>query len=962
MDDVYEVLDQARDDGERRRMLDRHPGLRTRRSVRQLLDRAEEARDPADQSHVIELALSLARALDPDDQAESLLGVAHLLFRRARYAEAESLYDEAAARAAERGLVAIATAARIRTVDCCGARGETARGLLKASELEATLSGRDADLGLLWTARGHLLLAASRYAESLVAYEAAARVHTRLGDRHRLAEVDLRRATALMRLGRFQESETLFRESKAWFSEDSAGGGPAHLLVAIAASNLGILAYYRGRYGEALSEYEEARIGFTRAGSEAQRAMVCDNIAETYLELNLLEESRALAGEAARIFSELGLAGHRARAELNLARGLLRERPPRRPEALGLLREARQTFLLQGDHVWTMLAGLDLAFALLLEAPEEANRLAEAAVEFCRNGRLEHYETYALWIQAEARLAAGRLEAADLDFETLLGRAERQNLSELATRCRLRRGGLAELRHDSKAARHEYDRAIDWIETTRAALGADDYRAAFLEDKEDAFIRSIDLALLEAESGGPAAEVLFRIERGKARILLDYVAAWNGGVDRATPAAAAGGGSAAAAALDDRRRGVREELNPLYRLVRQPDSDPAGRARLDAALDRIPALEAEIVELTRRIQSLSPARGIERLPSDLVERLSGSLDPDTALVDLFELDSDLVAVTLYRGSLAATRLPGAATTARELLGDFEDEVLGDMNGFDPAATGPSLVAAMARRADRVLIGLYHTILAPVEARFARAARLLIVPHRSLHFVPFPALLSPKGALIDRFEITLLPSAAAHVAGRRRRATGLPVLVGGPADNLPGVRDEIAAVAEKLGPVIVAPPSRDGLGALLAGARLIHFAGHATLRRDNPLFSHLALPEGRLTLGEVLELDLGADLVTLAGCDTAGGATRPGDELLGMARAFLHAGAQALVGALWPVDDRATRVLMDSFYDRLRRMSPAAALRDAQRGMRREWPHPCHWAGFVHVGSPNRAGGTPEERL
>lgn len=43
MDDVYEVLDQARDDGERRRMLDRHPGLRSRRSVRQLLDRAEEA-------------------------------------------------------------------------------------------------------------------------------------------------------------------------------------------------------------------------------------------------------------------------------------------------------------------------------------------------------------------------------------------------------------------------------------------------------------------------------------------------------------------------------------------------------------------------------------------------------------------------------------------------------------------------------------------------------------------------------------------------------------------------------------------------------------------------------------------------------------------------------------------------------------------------------------------------------
>lgn len=984
MEHLFEVLARSADDQERRRILKEHPELRSSGSVRALLSRAAGA-PGGDAAPVLDAALTLARTLDPGDQAEALLAVAHLLFRRARYAEAEELYGEAGQMAAGRGQAELEFEATLRRIDCRGARGQARAGLALAEELEPRLAGRDRHLALLWTARGHLLLSSSRFADALAAYEAAADVHRATGDARRLAEVDLRRATALTRLGRFREAEPLFRTVKAWFlgDEEQAGGSAAdgagaaadgdaargegpgrRTMAAVAASNLGVLAYYLGRYGEALSEYEEAREGFARAGSEAQRAMVSDNIAETYLELNLLAESHALAEEAAATFQRLNLPGHRARAELNQARALLRERPRRGETALELLRRARETLAAQGDPVWTHLAGLDLAGALLDSDPAEALRLADEARAFCRGAGLDHYETYARWVRAEALLAAERPAEGAQEFERLVTRAENLHLSDLAARCRLRLGGLAERRGDRAAARREYDRALTWVETTRASLKSDDFRAAFVEDKQAAFARGVALTLRAVELGESAPEeLLLRVERWKARILLDYLAAGEQKRAAAGGAAEAGGGGAGATAatraLDERRGALREELALLHRRVRDTAGGTAGREAREAARREAARLERDYVDLTRRLRTLTGRVGLERVPEDLAERLMAALDPDTALVDYFELDDDLVALTVYRGRLEAHRLAGAAAATRGLLADFEDEVLGDMAGLDAEEAGSALVGALARRAERVLVGLYHALLAPLEAATARAGRLIIVPHGPLHLVPFAALLSPAGALIDRCELTVLPSAAARVAtpathpapGGGTAGPGRPLVIGGPADDLPWLREELAEVAGRLGqPVVVTAGQEADLPRLLAEAPLVHFAGHAVLRRDNPVFSYLETPRGRLTLGDVLELSLSADLVVLAGCETGAGLSRPGDELLGLARAFLHAGARALVASLWPVDDHATRRLMGLFYGHLRRVEPAAALRLAQQELRRELPHPYYWAGFVHVGA------------
>ncbi len=971
MTDPFEALARTSDDRERLRVLEAHPDLRSETGFRKLLTRLESGEDPAAGGCVPDAALGLARLLDPEDRAEALSAVAHLLFRRARYAEAASLYAEAADQAVPGSPVEVE--ARLRGIDCSGARGDLDGGLALAAELEARLGSTDspdANLALLWSARGHLLLSASRFAEALASYDAAARVHAELGDEQRLAEVELRQATALMRLGRFREAEPVFRRGKGWFLATSERTPRNETFVAIAASSLGVLSYYLGRYGDALSEYEDARARFTRSGSEAQRAMVCDNIAETCLELNLLAESGSLAAEAAAIFDRLNLPGHRARADINRARAFLRGRPPRRAEAVRLLREARRTLLLSGDHVWTMLAGLELALALIPEDPREALKIARAAEQFCDENRLDHHATYARWALAEAALASGDDAAAAAAFADLLVRAEALNLSDLAARVRLRRGELAERGGDRAAARAEFDQALEWIERTRASLGAEDYRASFLEDKEVVFRKSVELAL-DASGGVEPAEVLRRVERGKSRILLDYLAALeegrNTGSRNVLTDTAPGGApvSPAARVLSERRLAVREELRVLYRRRRDPAPEVHGSPASPphpmpgaepAPRDPVPHLEAEYLDLTRRLQSLFPGRGVTEVAVDLADRLAARLDPDTALLNLYELGPDLLHITLYRGSPRVERLPGAADRARALLADFEDDVLGDMVGLDVTEAGDSLGAALARRAEKILVALYHTILAPVEEHFARASRLAIVPHGALHLAPFAALISPRGTLVDLYEPTLLPSASALIAPRRRRAAGRPVVIGGPSGRLSEVETELREVTAQLGARLV-DGSGPGVRDALRDAPAIHFAGHAVLRRDNPLLSWLELPDGRLTLGDVLELDLAADLVTLAGCDTAAGASRPGDELLGMARAFLHAGAGALIGTLWPVEDRASRDLISRFYAHLAMQPPARALRMAQLDVRKVRPHPYYWAGFVHVGAPRRFEGS-----
>ncbi|HEY7546700.1 MAG TPA: CHAT domain-containing protein, partial [Blastocatellia bacterium] len=145
-------------------------------------------------------------------------------------------------------------------------------------------------------------------------------------------------------------------------------------------------------------------------------------------------------------------------------------------------------------------------------------------------------------------------------------------------------------------------------------------------------------------------------------------------------------------------------------------------------------------------------------------------------------------------------------------------------------------------------------------------------------------------------------------------------------------------------------------------RIIHFATHGLLNDIHPELSGLVLSlvdekgnpqDGFLRLIDIYNLNLPVEMIVLSACRTGLGKEIRGEGLVGLTRGFMYAGASRVTASLWKVDDRATAELMKRFYEAMlvERLSPAAALRQAQTGMwkQRQWQDPYYWAAFVLYG-------------
>ena len=109
-------------------------------------------------------------------------------------------------------------------------------------------------------------------------------------------------------------------------------------------------------------------------------------------------------------------------------------------------------------------------------------------------------------------------------------------------------------------------------------------------------------------------------------------------------------------------------------------------------------------------------------------------------------------------------------------------------------------------------------------------------------------------------------------------------------------------------------------------------------------------DGWLTAADALGLDLPGALVTLSACESGRSGVIAGDEVLGLTRAFLGAGAATLVVSLWLAQDTTTAALMEHWYERMGEgVGRAAALRAAQLETMRRHPHPFYWAPFILIG-------------
>jgi CHAT domain-containing protein len=279
--------------------------------------------------------------------------------------------------------------------------------------------------------------------------------------------------------------------------------------------------------------------------------------------------------------------------------------------------------------------------------------------------------------------------------------------------------------------------------------------------------------------------------------------------------------------------------------------------------------------------------------------------------------------------------------------------------------------------------LYDLLIQPVRRYLPHTggAELTVVPHGALLDLPFAALLDKRGRyLAEDFSLRIAPSMGyAGVDGGKRE--GRYLLVGAPVRPatdaqgrrlaaLPGASIEL----EKIGRITRTKTVLRGGEAMggrvreaLAEAKVVHFATHAVVDDKRPFDSFLALSEGeKLTAREVYGMELKADLVVLSACRSGSGKVTS-DGLLGFTRAFLYAGAGAVIAPLWDIADEPTARLMDEFYRQYGAgVAKSAALRMAQLKLIGDLrsgrvvvdtaigpvalgEHPALWAGFVVQG-------------
>ena len=788
---------------------------------------------------------------------------------------------------------------------------------------------------------GVALSLSGRYAAALESYAAAAQEFQQLGMHTDLALLRHNTGMELVALGRGTEALSAFHDAAQVCKEAGLALSEGQSLIDLGRTHLLV-----GQFTAALETFRQARQVLAPLACRDFH-LIALHSGQAYLALNLhgeaLEELRA-AEEGLR---RAGMRHYLAEALSGIGSALRRQE--RWAEAEAVLGEAADLYRAAGNA--PLLGAVLVERAALTNdrgQPDAAQQGVREALALLEGTDAPVQQTYAHLLLADLLVADPA--AAEVHAEHARRLAEDLGLPQLRYRARQRLGHLRLRAGDADGALPLLRAAAEEIEQLRGTLATDTLRAAFLRDKVDAYADLVTLYLARGDDTS-LREAFAVAERAKSRALLDLL---TGAVQQQL--AVAGDDAYAARLL-----ALERDLTAVYNRLLNDDQDEQGQRRATLHM-RAERLEAEISRL--RLLSGSPL-GADCLGAPMsLEQVRGQLPSDVTLIAYHVLAGEVVAFVEVNGRLRVAR---SLTTVDEVSG-LVDRLGAQWNRFRAGDGFARQHGQRLRASTQRLLRRLHGLLWEPIAPWVAGERVAVVPHGPLHQVPFHALHDGRAHLIQRHEFTYAPSATVLglCQGRAPRGGGRAAVLGVPDRRIPEVRREVRAVADHLpgADVRVGPmATAEALIQAAAVSDTLHLACHGLFRPDNPMFSALKLSDGWLLATQAAQLDLGGALVTLSACESGRGrVTGDGDEVVGLTRAFLGAGASAVAVSLWLVHDATTAVLMRDWYRRMAAgQDVAAALRSAQLALATDYPHPYYWAPFVLVGGARPPAGTRRNR-
>lgn len=561
----------------------------------------------------------------------------------------------------------------------------------------------------------------------------------------------------------------------------------------------------------------------------------------------------------------------------------------------------------------------------------------------------------------------------------------------------------ADLGDAENAVRH-YQKGLEMLESIQGQQGTEEIKIGVLEGALWVYEGFVTLLLdLYRKTGEERYlhEAFHYTDSGKARAFLEML-----NNSRATRL----GGEVGA--LAEKEEEIRRQIARIHHQLRAPKLDKAEETRL---LDELDRLRERWRTLQREAAQQSPryAQLIFPRPAT-VEEVQSLLDVDAMLLEYATAPEGSMLWAITKDQVHAYRLLGreGVPILEAYLKTLREPLMGSDEVAQHVKLGQQLYRELVGPAEQQLRGKKHLIIVPDGALYYLPFEALILPD-SPGGARSPETLADVRYLVEHFRVTYVPSASVLVTQRRERSARrqtarFPLVAFGdpvyreevftegpdipmrPVPHL-GLRglhlrrlefsgEEVRRLAQIWGiPLDSAHINVRDRATIervreldLSQYRLLHFATHAVLGDEVRWATQPALvlsqesgegnTNGLLQFTDILELKLNAELVVLSACDTGLGRLRDGEGIVGLTRAFLYAGASAVVVSLWKVEDQSTSLLMEQFYRRLKQgESRAEALRQAKLevlhatidlkaiGMRQPLASPFYWAPFILVG-------------
>ena len=782
---------------------------------------------------------------------------------------------------------------------------------------------------------GNIYHRQDRFEEGLACYERAYEMLLPFRDAEGLAVALYNMAVCLITLNDFPRALATYQRAR----EMCVSHGMT-LLVTQSDYNIAYLYYLRGEYSRAIEMLRATRVECERNGDAHVLALCYLDLSEIYLELNLSSEAKETAHEGYLRFQKLGMGYEEAKCQAYEA--MASSQLGKALGSLELFAQARAKFVSEKNLVWPWLMDLYQAVVLYNEGRLfEARRLCSAATQFFDSSFLPGKAVLCHLLLARLALRTGELADARAESARAIERLARLEAPVLHYQAHFLMGQIQQASGDFAGAYDSCQKARASLETLRSSLHGEELKIAFMKNRLEVYESLVELCLMRAEKPDGTAESFGYIEMAKSRSLAELLMR-SGPAIRPT--------DAGQSELVRRIREMREELNWYYRRIEieQLRAEAPSPGRIEKLEKEALAHENELLHVLRELpQSESATHGPAIRSLDAIR---ASLPQHSALIEYFSLKDQFIAAVVTQDDLKIVPLTPVSRVIN-LLRMLHFQISKFRLGADYARTFEKSMLGVVQAHLRQL---YEEVFAPVRTHLS-ARHLVIVPHGVLHYLPFHALLDDTGYLIDSFTISYAPSASifAHCQEKPAHPNGKSLVLGIPDARAPLILEEVRAVAKIL------PDAQLFVGAqaneqLLRDeglqSRLIHIATHGKFRQDNPMFSGIRLGDAYLNLHDLYQLKLNAELVTLSGCATGMNVVTPGDELLGLIRGLLYAGAHSLLLTLWDVHDQSTSDFMTRFYRRFQEgQGKAAALRSAMIELRETYPHPYHWAPFALIG-------------